>query len=186
MTKKTTKKTTKNKGGRPLKFKTAKELQEKIEEYFSSCFKPVYNKRLTDEYRKRTKKISPTPNPVEEDYEWVPELDHEGNLVYTQETPFTVTGLALHLGTTRDLLLDYEEKEEFSDTIKEAKLKIHQYAEEYLFNGKNQTSAIFNLKNNWGWKEKSEVIVDTPVTDETRERAQDAINDYLGNTGEGN
>lgn len=70
--------------------------------------------------------------------------------------PLTITGLANALDTTRDLLIDYAEKDEFSDTIKRAKGKIHQYVEEYLFNGKNQTGAIFNLKNNYGWKDKTE------------------------------
>lgn len=70
--------------------------------------------------------------------------------------PLTITGLANALDTSRETLLEYEERPEFVDTIKRAKGKIHQYVEEYLFNGKNQTSAIFNLKNNYGWKDKTE------------------------------
>lgn len=71
--------------------------------------------------------------------------------------PYTITGLAVHLGCDRDTLLNYEQKEEFFGTIKDAKVKIHAYAEEYLFSGKSATGAIFNLKNNWGWKDKQEV-----------------------------
>ena len=71
--------------------------------------------------------------------------------------PYTITGLAVALDTSRETLLDYGNKEEFSDTIKRAKVKIHKYAEEYLCSGKSATGAIFNLKNNWGWKDKQEV-----------------------------
>ena len=152
----------KNKGGRPLKFKTVKELQEKVDAYFESCFKPTYTKRLTDDYNTRNKKLSPKENPTEQDWEWVAELDHEGNQIYEQIKPFTVTGLALFLGTSRETLLNYENNDKFFDTVKEAKAKIQEYAEEYLFSGKNQTSAIFNLKNNWGWVDKNETDINNP------------------------
>lgn len=75
--------------------------------------------------------------------------------------PPTITGLANALDTTRETLLNYEDKEEFSDTIKRAKEQVHQYVEEYLFTGKNQTGAIFNLKNNYGWKDKTETDLTT-------------------------
>lgn len=81
----------------------------------------------------------------------------DGNILQRQVRPYTITGLAVHLDTSRETLLDYEDKEEFSDTIKRAKMKIHNYVEEYLFTGKNQTGAIFNLKNNYGWTDKTEV-----------------------------
>ena len=71
--------------------------------------------------------------------------------------PLTITGLALALNTSRDLLIDYENKDEFSYTIKRAKLLCENYAEESLFIGKNVAGAIFNLKNNYGWKEKQEI-----------------------------
>lgn len=71
--------------------------------------------------------------------------------------PYTITGLALTLDTTRETLLDYEARDEFSDTIKKAKLKCHNYAEDFLYTGKNATGAIFNLKNNWGWRDKTEI-----------------------------
>lgn len=81
----------------------------------------------------------------------------DGAILQRQVRPYTITGLAVHLDTSRETLLDYEDKEQFSDTIKRAKMKIHNYVEEYLFTGKNQTGAIFNLKNNYGWTDKTEV-----------------------------
>lgn len=71
--------------------------------------------------------------------------------------PLTITGLANSIGMTRESLLNYEKDDEFFLTIKEAKSKVEQFVEEYLFTGRNQTGAIFNLKNNYkGWKEKTE------------------------------
>lgn len=83
------------------------------------------------------------------------EINNDGKNI--QVRPYTITGLANALDTTRETLLDYQEKDEFSDTIKRAKSIVEQYVEEYLFTGKNQTGAIFNLKNNYkGWKDKTE------------------------------
>lgn len=70
--------------------------------------------------------------------------------------PLTITSLAVHLDTTRDLLLDYQEKDEFSDTIKKAKQFIHAWTEEQLYRNTQVTGVIFNLKNNYGWKDKTE------------------------------
>lgn len=74
--------------------------------------------------------------------------------------PFTITGLALYLDTTRELLCNYEERDEFHDTIKRAKLKCEDYAETVLFTGKNQAGAIFALKN-YGWKDRNETDITT-------------------------
>lgn len=99
--------------GRPLKFKSVEELQEKIDSYFEYC----------DEKQK----------------------------------PYTITGLAGWLDTSRETLLEYEERPEFVDTIKAAKIKCEQWVEENaMMNRTNATFAIFNLKNNYGWKDKYE------------------------------
>lgn len=73
------------------------------------------------------------------------------------ERPYTITGLALWLDTSRETLLDYQERPEFSDAIKRAKVKCENWVEENaLMNKVNPTTAIFNLKNNYGWKDKVE------------------------------
>lgn len=74
--------------------------------------------------------------------------------------PFTITGLALALDTTRELLCNYEERDEFRDTVKKAKLRCEDYAETQLFIGKNQAGSIFALKN-YGWKDKNETDITT-------------------------
>lgn len=72
--------------------------------------------------------------------------------------PYTITGLALALDTSRKVLLDYEKREDdYSYTIKKAKLKIENFAEESLFTSKQTAGVIFNLKNNYGWQDKQDV-----------------------------
>jgi len=95
--------------GRPLKFQSVQELQEKIEEYFS--------------------------------------LNKEGLR--------TITGLAVHLDTSRETLCNYEEKDEFFDTIKKGKDRVEMDYEISL-RKRGGSGDIFGLKN-FGWKDKSEV-----------------------------
>ena len=137
--------TTKQSGGRPAKFKTPEALQKQIDRYFESCWaqkvdtsgNPIF---LRDKNGKQTKKK-----------------------ILLQIKPYTITGLAVFLNTTRETLTDYEAKKKFSDTIKRTKEKIHAYAEEALFIGKNPAGVIFNLKNNWGWKDKTETDINAKI-----------------------
>jgi len=69
--------------------------------------------------------------------------------------PATITGLALFLGfESRQSFYDYEEREDFSYTIKRARLMIENEYEKKL-SGNNCTGSIFALKN-LGWKDKTE------------------------------
>jgi hypothetical protein len=72
-----------------------------------------------------------------------------------EDRPPTVTGLALALGfESRNALLYYEsDKPEFLSTVKKAKGRIEQHIEEQLYRGSSVTGLIFNLKNNFGWKD---------------------------------
>lgn len=72
------------------------------------------------------------------------------------DKPFTVTGLALALDTTRETLMDYQKDPVFSDAIKRAKTRVENYAEERLFTS-SPTGPIFALKN-FGWKDKPEPV----------------------------
>lgn len=71
--------------------------------------------------------------------------------------PYTVTGLCLALNICRDTLAEYAKKEEFSDTIKKAKLKVENYLERHLITDNSTTGIIFNLKNNFGWTDKQQL-----------------------------
>lgn len=73
----------------------------------------------------------------------------------------TVSGLAYSLDMSRQALLDYAEKDAFLDTIKKAKIRIEMALEQRLY-GNTVTGTIFNLKNNFGWKDKSEQELSGP------------------------
>lgn len=66
----------------------------------------------------------------------------------------TITGLAIHLGTFRDVLCDYQERDEFTNTIKAAKQRVEHAYEQRLIN-QGRAGDIFALKN-FGWKDKHE------------------------------
>lgn len=117
--------------GRPPKYKSAAEIQEKIDAYFESCKgEPI----LVD---------------------GVPYLDKYGQPVMINAHPPTVTGLALALGfTTRKSLLDYQGKAEFVNTITRAKMQIEAYAESRLYDRDGQRGAEFSLKHNFRWAQE--------------------------------
>jgi hypothetical protein len=124
----------KHAGGRPPKYKTAAELQSKIEDYFDSCWIEKIT-QVTDIDGKIT----------------------ESNVRY-QEKPYTIAGLASYLGfTSRQSLLNYDINIKFLDIIKRAKFKIEANVEEYLLEGKNAAGPIFWLKNHADYKDKQEI-----------------------------
>jgi hypothetical protein len=79
-----------------------------------------------------------------------------------REEPPMITEMCVFLDTTRETLLDYQSKEGFSDTIKRAKTRCEAAVEKGILLGKmNATAGIFNLKNNYGWKDKTEQDITT-------------------------
>lgn len=68
----------------------------------------------------------------------------------------TMSGLALHLKLSRQSLINYESRTGFGDIIKEARQKVEESFEEALY-GTAVSGVIFNLKNNFGWRDKTEV-----------------------------
>ena len=129
----------KNKGGRPPKYKTKEEMQERIDAYFEKCEGTVLNNANGEVV-----------------------LDKYGDPVVVGRKPLTITGLALALGfNSRQALLNYQGKKEFNDTILRAKAVVEQYAEERLFDKDGANGAKFSLANNFeGWKEKQQIEAD--------------------------
>jgi hypothetical protein len=68
----------------------------------------------------------------------------------------TMSGLALSLDVDRRTVVNYSNKDEYFPTIRKAKAKIEAFIETRLY-GNNVTGCIFNLKNNFDWKDKTEV-----------------------------
>ena len=102
--------------GRPLKFKTADELQEAIDAYFASC---------------------------------------------NADNPPLISGLAYHLDMTTHSLRNYEERDEFFTIVKRAKQRIEMAFERNMHSG-SCTGSIFWLKNNAGYRDKTEQELSGP------------------------
>lgn len=78
-------------------------------------------------------------------------------------TPLTVTGLALAVGlSSRESLQEYARREEYSDPVKRAKLRV-EHAYECRLMGHSPAGAIFGLKN-FGWSDKLAIEQAEPVT----------------------
>lgn len=154
----------KNVGGRPLKFDDPVKLQEQIKKYYESCFQKAFDQfgnPIIDKTVEGYHKDKPET--------WV--------YVLRQIKPFTVSGLAAFLDTSRQTLVQYEDYEHFPDsiddatkrelidTVKRAKENIYAYAEERLFMPGVSTGAIFWLKNNApdNWKDKHEIGGDQTI-----------------------
>lgn len=146
----------KHPGGRPLKFKSVAELQEKIDAYFANCDPHVEDVTEWVEARSKDGSLLKDDNGLN----YLIEVTHK---VKTKQIPYSISDLALALDTSRQTLLEYEgevpgrEKKdpEFADTIKRAKLRIESFLEKNL-NSPSPTGTIFNLKNNFEWRDKSE------------------------------
>ena len=121
--------------GRPLKYKTAEEMQSGIDEYFELC-QPKY---ATDAEGNVLK-------------------DNRGNPIIELNPP-TLSGLSLHLGfADRQSMYDYQNRnDEFSCTIKRARTRCEQWVETNGLAGNTPPAmAIFALKN-YGWSDKQEI-----------------------------
>ncbi len=91
------------------------------------------------------------------------ELEYQDDKGNTFTKPALISGIALRLGfCSRQSFYDYEKKEEFSYTIKKARLRVEVSYENHLF-GKSSTGAIFALKN-MGWTDKQEISSTVEVT----------------------
>lgn len=150
----------KHPGGRPLKFKTLEELETAINVYFDKCDEEYDTRRFAHEAIVRNEKHESVcmncglPG-------W-----RRGCLVAEgkkkEREPYTVTGLALALGTTRQTLLEYEGEVEgrekdagFADAIKAAKGRCEHYLEmKGIYGDMAPAKAIFALTNFQGWENK--------------------------------
>ena len=83
----------------------------------------------------------------------------------TTNTIPTISGLAFYLGfESRQSFYDYEQREEFSYTIKRCRLFMEAHYEARL-QGNNPAGSIFWLKNA-GWSDKQEIDQQTTIKDE--------------------
>lgn len=126
-------------------FSSPEELQRLVDEYFVSCEIPFMDKNGN----------------IKE--------DKNGNPIYVQVKPYTVSGLALHLGIHTSTFGRYasgyfDEFEEldlrYSRILGKARQKIESYAESRLYDKDGYNGSRFVLDSKFGWrtgKEQAEI-----------------------------
>lgn len=96
--------------------------------------------------------------------------------------PVTVSGLAYALGVDRKTINNYSHDDAFFPTIKRAVQFIEADKAKKMLKGEyNTTAAIFDLKNNHGWKDEKHVKEDSQqeVRHSYDEQALDLIHDAV-------
>lgn len=82
--------------------------------------------------------------------------------------PYTISGLALHIGLSTETLRRYEKEygdTEYADIIKRAKQTVEVYTAEATFDNKKFQGAKFNLQNNFGWSDKQDTNLSGEITE---------------------
>ena len=73
------------------------------------------------------------------------------------EKPYTVTGLAVALDTSRQSLCEWVERgDELGAVVERAKTRVEHYLEELLLTARNPVGTIFALKNH-GWSDRQQL-----------------------------
>ncbi len=100
-----------------------------------------------------------------------------------RRAPYTISGLAYTLECSRRMLLNIQKEDHYSNDFKQlislAKQKILQRTEENALNGQyNAAASIFTLKNNFGYVDKIEQVVEvkSDLAGSLEDRRQRAIN----------
>ena len=141
--------------GRPRAFKSAEEFDDKINRYIES----ISEERLLTQKVQDGTKINDDGEEVPS-YKEVPWLDSYGEQRKRRvfiERP-SMLGAALHMGVNKTTLYEYADKEGFSNSLKRLNTVIEKYKADELYRTQGQvTGIIFDLKNNHGWKDKTEV-----------------------------
>ncbi len=86
----------------------------------------------------------------------------------------TISGLAYILGMTTQAFRDYEKKDEFLCTVKKSKQRVEMSLEQRLA-GNAVTGSIFSLKNNFGWKDKTETDINLNSVDLSEKTTEELI-----------
>lgn len=141
--------------GRPFLFTDPAKLRMQIQVYFDLCDPHIETRLVGDSFNTQGKLITTNRE------------------IMTEQEPYTISGLARHLGVSRQTLLDYRKAEHYSedidedtrqelmDTILNAYQKVEEFNEKMLFKSGIANGVKFSLTNNFGWVDKS--VVDSNV-----------------------
>ena len=128
----------KHPGGAPPFYDDPDVMAAKIDEFFTDC-----------------------DGEILKDFDGNVVMDKWGQPVVLNRRPYTLQGLAYHLGFADEKSIeDYEKRAEFGGIIKRARLRCQQYAVERLFDRDGQRGAEFILKCGYGWRDKDSTAID--------------------------
>ena len=126
--------------GKPRKYEDPEDLQKAVEDYFNSCLGKTYTKYGTEIIDRDT-----------------------GKPVLSVVKPYTLSGLARHIGLTTAALKRYEEMAlsgrvpiEFAQIIVAAKQRIEDWAEGKCYDRDGSRGAEFILRTGFGWRTEAE------------------------------
>ena len=140
--------------GRPKKY-TPESLRRAVKKYFLSI-----TREKTVQERVPTGKKDGDGHEI---YEMKPVVNQLGDEMTVIEyvIPPSVGGLCQFLGIHRSTWSEWAKDEEFSDTVMRAQGRMQAWNEEQLLTrpGKDLKGIVFNLENNYGYREKSSVEV---------------------------
>lgn len=129
------------KTGRPKKYSTKKALEDAIEKYFHSISRTIELRGMDGEVI----------------------LNDDGDAIRKVQfvLPPSISGLCIHLGIDRSTWNNYcdeEQHPEFRGVTAMTRARIEAWLEEQLLTReKGVQGIIFNLQNNYGWRQKQEV-----------------------------
>lgn len=140
---------TEYRAGRPFVFTDSAKLALAIQNYFSKCDAHTELRQVVSGHNAKGDAIIETRQEL------------------TDQEPYTVTGLARHLGVDRRTLLNYRQYSHYSSDIDEATKQdlirtiadAYQHVEEYNEKGLHKPGLAngikFNLVNNFDWQDKT-------------------------------
>lgn len=145
--------------GRPAAYETTEELEAAVNAYFTSISyqRPVIITTATGE--------------VDEDgnAKLVTRMLREGHDNTGQPVTVTeyleppgVASLTLYLGISRDTWARYGKRKGFRSVVEQTRTRIEAYLVGRL-ESRHTQGVIFNLKNNFGWKDRQEFGVDSEL-----------------------
>lgn len=109
--------------------------------------------------------------------------DENGNRREEPKNP-TLSGLSYFLGFEDRLSLwEYGKKDEFKHVLKRAKLRIEEFLENKL-QSQHVVGTIFNLKNNFGWKDNKGIEVSGGLNEMTDDELNLKIQSLIESMGE--
>lgn len=139
--------------GRPRIYENAKKLKAAVERYFRSITYErdviIYRRELSEDKE---------GNPFVKE---IPEflLDSKGNpvkeTVYREEP--SIAALRLFIGVSKSTWAGYADDPEMTGVVAGVRDRMEARLEELLTTKNSVQGVVFNLKNNYGWKDKQEI-----------------------------